>query len=255
MLKKYAVSLLLILVFLISNSSLILANNFLVAPGVLHLNTKDNRPVDSFIVRNTSNEKIRLRLSPTYYPIGSKSMKMGTPIREDIVDDISKFLIVSPRVVSLKPGQRRTVRVAFRKTKPYEPGDYRAHILIRTVAPVKQKTKPKNEAKGVSLNLKIKLQTAIAVYVHSGKSNASLEFQVNKIKSDIEIISINNTKFKYDGWFQIIQGKNKSNVQRFMVFRESMRSFFVKDQESDSLTIKWGDQKDNLKHKVKFNLK
>ncbi|MCP3926997.1 MAG: hypothetical protein GY714_30940 [Desulfobacterales bacterium] len=229
---------------------------FLVAPGVLHLNLKNKRSIESFIVRNTGDEKIRLRLTPIYFPINSKSMKMGEPLNKEVVDDISKNLIISPKIVSLKPGQRRTVRVAFRKTRKLEAGDYRAHVLIKSVNPVKQKFKPSTETKGVSLNLNIKLQTAIAVYVHSGKSNASLDFVSSKDKKgNIVITSINNTKFKYDGWFQIVQGTNKSKVERFMVFRESKRNFYINDNNQKSLTVKWGYKNDSLDFEKNFKFK
>lgn len=254
MLDKIKILMILLLTLFISNS--IFANAyFIVAPGVLHLNLKKRRVVESFIVRNTGKEKIRLRLAPIYYPINSKSMKMGIPLNKEIVDDISKNLIVAPKIVSLKPGQRRTVRVAFRKTKKFEPGDYRAHVLIRSVDPIKQKVKPDSESKGISINLEIKLQTAIAVYVHSGKSNASLDFMTKKDKlGNIVITAKNSTKFKYDGWLQIIQENNRSKVERFMVFRESMRNFYIKDQKMKNLTIKWGAQKTALKYEKSFKL-
>ncbi len=254
MLNRIKLIILFVLIFFATTT---FGNNFfLVAPGVLHLNLKNKRSIESFIIRNTGENKLRLRLATVYFPIGSKSMKMGVPLNKEIVDDISKNLIVSPKIVSLKPGQKRTVRVAFRKNRKFEAGDYRAHVLIKSVDPVKQKANPGNETKGISLNLNIKLQTAIAVYVHSGKSNASVDFISSKDKKgNIVITSINKTKFKYDGWFQIIQGSNKSKIERFMVFRESKRNFYIEDNNQKSLTVKWGYKNKDLDFEKSFKFK
>ena len=252
--KKIKIVLLLLLTLFLTKDAF--ANSyFIVAPGVLHLNVSKRRPIESFIVRNTGKSKIRLRLAPIYYSINSKSMKMGIPLNNKIVDDISKNLMISPRILSLRPGQKRTVRVAYRKKAKLAPGDYRAHVLIRSVDPIKQKVKPDSSSKGISLNLEIKLQTAIAVYVHSGKSNASLDFTVDKDKlGHILITAKNSTKFKYDGWFQIIQNNNKSKIERFMIFRESTRAFAIKDNKMESLTVKWGAKKTALKYEKNFKL-
>jgi P pilus assembly chaperone PapD len=145
MFNKFNILLIFLAAFFITSSAL--SNSlFIVAPGVLHLNLKKKRPVESFIVRNTGSERLRLRLTPIYYPINSRSMNMGTPLTKEILDDISKNLIVAPRIVSLKPGQKRTIRVAFRKNKKFEPGDYRAHVLVKSVDSIKQKVKPDSES-------------------------------------------------------------------------------------------------------------
>ncbi len=160
---KFAKILIFITTLLFLNNSLVPAKTlYSVAPGVLHFDLSKNKNVNSFIVRNVSEGRVRLKFDVIYYPVNSKTLNSGTPLRSEnpYIDDLTQSLIISPKTVSLKPDQKRKIRIALRKNRKFKPGDYRAHILVKPVD-VKQNILKEKDNSGLKIELNIIIQTAI----------------------------------------------------------------------------------------------
>lgn len=79
----------------------------------------------------------------------------------------SDMLRYSPRQVTLKPGERQHIRLALRRPKDLDEGEYRSHLVFQA-QPDKTKF-----TKGKGIQLHMKLAFAIPVIVREGKIDVS----------------------------------------------------------------------------------
>lgn len=148
-------------------------NSFLVAPGRIDLDI--SRPVtQSFIITNNGDGPIRIVIKPIYYKVDDRALNAGTPIHPEVdtQDDLTGFMRLSPRTLNLKPGQRRDVRVSIRPPADMPDGDYRAHLLVKMLDPIgniESKMDAEGAPEGISMQIKINLETAAAIYGYRGK--------------------------------------------------------------------------------------
>jgi len=97
-----------------------------------------------------------------------------------------EFIRYSPRQVTLKPGEKQTIRLMVRKPKDLAPGEYRSHILFKEIAPPDLGANIEKGAKGVEdKNVGVKLvalfAVSIPVIVRHGNISAKVEIQEAKI--------------------------------------------------------------------------
>ncbi|MCX6112717.1 MAG: hypothetical protein NTY22_05480 [Proteobacteria bacterium] len=139
-------------------------------------------------------------------------------------DDLSSYMIISPKVVSLKPGEQRTVRVSVRpRADAFKEGEYRAHVLF-SMLDVAETIQTKAEKEGVSMKLNFKSETAVVVYGSIGKGLAELKTACNILKNNKTKITITNAgKWRFDGWLRILDGDKKLTEDKIFIVRESIR--------------------------------
>ncbi len=242
------------------STSVSAAASFSVAPGILKFDLI--RPkTQPFLVKNNGDERIRIIIKPIYFALGSRFFRAGEPISaEDATgdttnDDLTSYILLSPRVLSLKPGQRRTVRISIRPPSTLTPGDYRGHLLIRTLEgkpKTVRQTRRTADGKEISINLKIKLETAIAVYGRVGEPEIKLEWECRQNEEGIlELLAINRSAWMFKGWvgaYDSGKGENSDplDVGRVISFRESKRPITLKAKPLPKLMLRWGEEKDNL---------
>lgn len=196
-------------------------NGFLVAPGILEINV-DELKTHSFIVTNTGDDPIRLSVDPIYLPIDHHTMNAGTHLRpgvaeeENIVDKVR----VSPRKLSLRPGERRYVRVQVRPLKDKEPGDYRAHLLVKMQeVAYTSSTKSENQA-GMSLDLDIRMEAAVALYGRKGNPRYRMDLACEKSEAGAFRVSVANpTEWRFEGMLS----SGNTDETPLVVLRESVR--------------------------------
>ena len=103
----------------------------------------------------------------------------------------SRMIRYSPRQVTLKPGERQTVKLALRRPQGLANGEYRSHLLFKALAPA-PKTKTAGDAPNLQFN--IILSFAIPVVVVQGAlqyevaiENASINYNPNKKEGSVEV--------------------------------------------------------------------
>ncbi len=223
-------------------------SSFAVAPGVLEFDLS-NPKTGSFVIRNNGDESIRLMIQPVYFAVDSKSLKAGIALHPQtkFQEDISSLVAVSPRILVLKPSQRRTIRVSVRQPDPLFEGDYRAHLLIRTLKRKHSGRRRRNrdDAKGTTIHLNIKMETAVAVYGRYGKPKTELQWECQRDKEGrLQLIAINESKWLYKGWvgtfkYSDLTSSSHLETQRLFSSRESSRRLKFNHSTQETIHIRW----------------
>ena len=220
-------------------------HSFLVAPGRIEadLTSQTTRTV---IVTNTGSEDIRLEIFPEYLPIGDGQGELNVGVshlkNQKEKESLEDYITVSPKVLKLKPGQRRDVKVNIngkrsrtnKNAKPLsENGDYRTHLIVRMKEAVATKEISSENNENLSMNLDIKFETAIAIYGRKGEPN----YDSVKAECSNGSLSLNNdTPYKVDG-----KVNKNSEIIPFIVMRNSTRNIpmngKIEFQKDDSNSV------------------
>ncbi|GGD55556.1 fimbrial biogenesis chaperone [Lacimicrobium alkaliphilum] len=89
----------------------------------------------------------------------------------------SNMIRFSPRQVTLKPGERQVVRLALRRPRNLEVGEYRSHLMFKALPPNEEE----KEESSPSLNIRMVISFAIPVVVREGALDASLQLKSAEI--------------------------------------------------------------------------
>lgn len=200
-------------------------NTFLVAPTSAELDlTKPN--TISFVVTNNGEGRVRIAVSPIYFPVDSKFMPPAKPLNPDTTqkDDLSSYIIISPKVVSLEPGKQRTVRVSVRPPATgFTDGEYRAHVLFAMLDIAESVTTKGGD--GLSMKINFKSETAVVIYGTVGKGLADLNTTCELLKNGKTKVNIvNSGKWRFDGWLSILEGDKKVTEDKVFMTRESIKN-------------------------------
>ena len=237
-----------VIILFFFNSPLFGAAFFSVAPGVIEFNLKKHQ-TKSFIVSNSGDERIRLIVRPIYFAIDSKSLRAGIAIDPETAnqDDLTKAILISPRVMVLSPGQKRTVRISIRTKKELSPGDYRTHLLISTMEgrkSVSDQSASSSGTEGMSIDLNIRMETAIAIYGRVGTADTKLDWRCGKNSQGIFFVqTINQSNWNFRGWLGIYGPEENSELiteVRLVSLRNSVRTIPIKNPPATPFNIRWG---------------
>ena len=88
--------------------------------------------------------------------------------------DIGKSIRVAPRQVTLRPGEKQTVRLSLSRPPELADGDYRAHLLFQSIG----ETGPSSRGSGgVTIGAKANLGFAVPVLYRVGELDARVKFE------------------------------------------------------------------------------
>lgn len=197
-------------------------NGFLVAPGRVQINVEELK-THTFIITNTGDERIRLSIDPIYLDIDDPTMKAGSHIRPGVAteENIVENVRVSPRRLSLKPGQRRDIRVQITPLSDPRPGDYRAHLLVKmdeTAYTSKVESEGKNN---MNMQLNVKMETAVALYGRKDEPEVDVRLTCTKLEDGAsEVAFTNASKWRFEGLLL----SNKTEPVPIVLLRESLRT-------------------------------
>ncbi len=220
----------LLLLLAVLSFNLYAVNSFLVAPTSAEI--KLDRPTTlSFVVTNNGDSKIRISVSPIFFPVGSKFMPPLKQIGGNVsgYDDISKNMVVSPKVVSLGKGEQRTVRVSVRPPAGLKDGEYRAHVLF-AMLDVANSVLSKKNGEGFSMRLDFKSETAVVVYGSVGSGDSSLETACSVAKNKTKVSVKNNGLWRFDGWLTIYDAEKKDKKlveEKVFMTRETSKDMLL----------------------------
>lgn len=225
-------------------------NSFLVAPGRVDFDL--SRPsTQSFIITNNGDGKIRLNIEPIYFEIDSQSLAAGVHLKPETakLENITPYIRVSPRTLSLAAGQRRDIRISLRPPKDLVLGDYRSHLLVKmleTARVIKSKKAAGENAVGMQLN--IKMETAVAIYGHLGERDPKLSIScgLNPDNNQFSLVVENTSPWRFDGMVSVFNAKSNNasplHQERFVSLRESRRKISTswKPKGRGPYLLKWG---------------
>ncbi|PCJ17135.1 MAG: hypothetical protein COB04_09245 [Gammaproteobacteria bacterium] len=225
-------------------------NSFLVAPGRVMFDL--SRPkTQSFIITNNGDEAIRLNIKVVYFSVDSSSLGIGFPLNEETakIEDLKPYLRVSPPRLSLKPGQRRDIRISIRPPSSLTEGTYRSHLLVSMmeVAETITDLNPSEGSGDVGMHLSLKMETAVAIYGEKGQGQAELQIScvIDAETGDFNYKITNPSPWRFDGWVRAYSNEGDKKViqeDRLTIMRESTRSIISKSKPTaDSLFLRWSD--------------
>lgn len=191
-------------VALLGLTSKALANPaFAVAPDRMHVQLNQTKTY-MFIVKNTGDQLVHLRIAPKFYSAQSRALAAGTlliPKKAEAQHSLIPYTIISPQVLSLEPTQQRDVRISIQAPKNAKPGTYREHITVKMLEVAQHYTsEEKANGKHVGVNLNLLLQIAPVVYADSGTNQAKLAIQCARAKNGtLRLNTTNTTPWHFSG--------------------------------------------------------
>lgn len=103
----------------------------------------------------------------------------------------SQMLRFSPRQVTLKPGERQTIKLMVRRPQGLQDGEYRSHLLFKALPPNREENQQLDSA---ATAINIVLSFAIPVVVRQGNlqyqlgiDNAAIEYNPSQKTGAIEV--------------------------------------------------------------------
>ncbi len=238
---------LILITFLSFSSASFAKNSFLVAPGIVNFDLKKPE-TQSFIITNNGDEKIRLTIEPVYYAPDAKSLNLGKHLNADTagIESLIGTLRVSPRRLSLNPGQRRDIRVSIRPKPGLSDGDYRSHLAIKMLETAYSIKAGDADNGGVGMNINVKLQTGVALYGSIGeRAKADLVFSCTKHPktNNLTLTVKNDSKWRFAGIVTIMgtdPSKEAIYNERTVVLRDTIRDVKIKaPYNNEPLTISY----------------
>ncbi len=228
------------------SSMLFAQRSFLVAPT--HLNVDLNRrTIQTLIVSNTGEDRIHVKIKPLFLPVASRSLGLGQPLHPEQEKDynLSSFIRVSPRALSLSPGEEREVRLSINPPHRLTNGAYRSHVLFHMVEARERPHSEKEQAaaKKANVDLNMMMEMAISVYGTKGKGGANLLFQCHRSKQGrLAISATNDSAWRFIGTLNVtsLQKHKKEKPVDLILLRDSKRQLHTNiAAKSSQYLLQW----------------
>lgn len=200
------------------------AASFSIAPERIYFNI--NHPAtNTLIVRNDGDELIHLRLTATFFPIESHALHAGYSLdkNNEKKTSIAPYLLISPQVVSLHPGEQRYVRVSLHAPKNLPQGSYRAHVLAKMLE-IYHHVHTKIPMTQLGVNLNLLMEIAVAVNADKGKNQAEIQLSCKRQAHKLMLVLTNTSVWNYVAKLDL---KDRSRI--FTVYRQSKLPINISD--------------------------
>ena len=229
-------------------------NSYTVAPTTVELDLNRNRSGFLLLSNNTRNT-YKIKIKAQYFK--PNELLVGKHLSDETakIEDISRLIIISPRVVKLGPMSKRKVRFSLRPDgKKREPGEYRASFVFTPVINP-EAVKPDNKGKGLVTQINWILEIRLPVYVTVGeRGEARIMVESKKFKKDgktlVRLHMKNPTKWRYPVEFTLLDSKTKEKIgeKSIVVLRETENTIEVPLEKSPkgSIVIRWKSYLQNI---------
>ncbi len=216
-----------------------------VSPTKLEINAnkiKNNYFTTAIEVKG-GNEPMRFRAYPGYFTISEKSEMVMKQSSNDPHDISGKIRFV-PSEFTVPAGKSQKVRVNIANIKSLPDGESRAVLYLEDVN-AKELSIPYSGGGGIGAQLILKTRVGVPVYVDKGnfQKKADIEYlnivkDKNGLYTEMKILSTGNSKVRYNGTFQIVQGKKL--IAEYPIDGKVIgnNSYYVAKQKIDTKNIK-----------------
>lgn len=94
----------------------------------------------------------------------------------------SSMVRFTPRQVTLKPGERQTVKLSLRRPARLADGEYRSHLMFKALPPPSSLAQPDEQTAGLTMRLNLVTSFAIPVVVQQGNANPQVSMSTAQIR-------------------------------------------------------------------------
>ena len=186
-----------------------------VAPTRVEINAnkiKNNYVTTAIEVKGDSQVPMRFKVYPGYFTIDNKGEVVMVDKSTNDPHDLSKKIRFVPSEFTVAQGKSQKLRINIANLNQLPDGESRTMLYIEDVNP-KEMNIPTGRA-GIGAQLIVKTRVGVPVYIDKGKVTKDAEIEyLNIVKekdgyyTDMKIVSKGNSKIRYAGNVQIIQGK------------------------------------------------
>ena len=172
---------------------------------------KTNYYTTAIEIKGDTKEMMRFRAYPGYFKIDDKGEAILLD-KSNEPNDLSKKIRFVPSEFNIAPGKVQKLRINIAGLNLLPDGESRAMLYIEDVNP--KELALDTGRQGIGAQLIVKTRVGVPIYVDKGKfkKQADVEY-LNIIKAknglftEMKILSTGNSRIRYDGKVQIIQGK------------------------------------------------
>jgi len=205
--------------------------NIMIAPTRMEVGLEKST-TESFVVMNTSAEKMKMAVLATSFDT-----------KGDNKYDISKYISINPKMISLNPNQSRTVRVTLRPDEELRKGkgEYYARILFKTVEKEQRKVPKKTteQKNTVSMDIDLVFNVSIPVYASLGKGTPEMKADCVADKNGVLTVKVTNSGlWRFDGNMILYAAakdtkKAELSKERLLMLRNNSKDIEVKLKAAD----------------------
>ena len=102
---------------------------------------------------------------------------------------VTSFVTVSPRRISLEPGQSQTIRLALRRPPDLLAGEYRSHLGLQAID-VPDEAPQSESGEGMSAQLRIVLSFKIPVIVRHGPGASDVSLNAMQLDAEAQRLQV-----------------------------------------------------------------
>lgn len=181
--------------------NIILALNFSVAPTGFNLDLKQNLTNEVYLINNTAKP---LRI------------EVFTEVPESYEDyNFNENIVIFPKMISIKPGGKQTVRFKIKKNSNMKDGEYKSLLVFRE-KPSEIKSEDIKNTTGLTTNISFITELAIAVKGNIGKEkidgsikDVKVNYRNDFLDTNTKVLSTGNTAIKI---YYLVQDENGNEI-------------------------------------------
>ena len=217
-----------------------------VAPTRVEINAnkiKNNYITTAIEVKGDSQVPMRFKVYPGYFTIDNKGEVLMVDKATNDPHDLSKKIRFVPSEFTVAQGKNQKVRLNIANLNQLTDGESRTMLYIEDVNP-KEMNIPTGNA-GINAQLIVKTRVGVPVYIDKGKvtKDADIEYlnivkEKNDYYTDMKVVSKGNSKIRYSGKVQIVQGKKLVSEYNLSEKVVGANNFYVDKQKVEMNNIK-----------------
>lgn len=151
----------------------------------------DERFTEFFTVTNTAGEPVRIRIYPRFVKLDERNRMTEV---EGHPYDLSRYVVINPRRISLRPEQRRVIRFSVRPPPHPEPGEYRTVIFFEELPPPPAERQPaREEGEQVELQLRLLTRLGVPLYGMAGERRVDARYAGGEARVEPDAVVFEGT--------------------------------------------------------------
>ena len=217
-----------------------------VSPTRVEINAnklKSNYVTTAIEVKGDSQVPMRFKVYPGYFTIDNKGEVVMADKATNDSHDLSKKIRFVPSEFTVAQGKSQKLRINVANLNQLPDGESRAMLYIEDVNP-KEMNIPTGNA-GINAQLIVKTRVGVPVYIDKGKvtKDAEIEYlnvvkEKNAYYTNMKVVSKGNSKIRYSGKVQIVQGKKLVSEYNLSEKVVGANNFYVDKQKVEMNNIK-----------------
>ncbi|MBI4084249.1 MAG: hypothetical protein HY423_16710 [Candidatus Lambdaproteobacteria bacterium] len=140
-----------------------------------------------FIVSNGSEEELRVRIYPQFVQFDAENRP--TELAQHPLD-LAPWLVLNPRRVTLKPGERRIIRFSVRPPQNLQPGEYRTVVFFEELPGEPKPLAPGQAQRQLGLQINLLTKLGVSLYGAFGEKQHRVDLENAHIAVDEKAVTL-----------------------------------------------------------------